>query len=205
MHSFTLAVTSLFAAGAVAGNLAHLVPRELQIRQSQAFTPSTSSGSGATCADAFGAGYIDCNDVCYDPGQGEVCCPGGGNAYPCPSDSFCLNVNGLCCPDGLDAATCAAQNGVELPASAGSVTSGSTTAHGATVPAVRPTAPSSSVFVPSTTAVVPTPYPVPSNATAPGPTGTNPPVVPFTGGAASLKAYCGGLVAGLLGVVGMLL
>ncbi|KAL8933961.1 MAG: hypothetical protein Q9216_006132, partial [Gyalolechia sp. 2 TL-2023] len=77
MHSFTLA---LFATGTLAGNLNYLVPRELQVRQDQSFVPDTSFGRGSTCADAFGAGYIDCNGVCYNPTQGETCCSGNGDA-----------------------------------------------------------------------------------------------------------------------------
>lgn len=80
MHSFSLTAATLFTAGALAGNLNQLVPRELQVRQDQSFTPTTSSGKGATCADAFGTGYIDCNGVCYNPGQGETCCSGNGDA-----------------------------------------------------------------------------------------------------------------------------
>lgn len=120
MHSFSIA---LFAAGALAGNLKlnQILPRELQVRQSEAFQPTTSFGSGATCADAFGSGYIDCNGVCYNPNEDQTCCPGNGDGCestpylkpppfcevaanyrstdPCPSESFCLNVGGLCCPD----------------------------------------------------------------------------------------------------------
>ncbi|KAL9594588.1 MAG: hypothetical protein Q9219_006948 [cf. Caloplaca sp. 3 TL-2023] len=214
---YTLGLT-LFAAGALAGNLNQLVPRELQVRQDQSFTPSTSFGQGETCADAFGAGYIDCNGVCYNPGQGETCCPNNGDAYPCPSDSFCL-INNLCCPDGLPAETCAAQNGVSLPqgfstntaTSAGLSTS---QAPKATVSAVESTASSSEVFVPSTTAVVAaTPYPIPGNATVPpasgtaGPSGTGagngPTVAPFTGGAAGVRVYLGGAVMGVLGMLMM--
>lgn len=80
MHSFTLAATALFTAGALAGNLHQLLPRELQVRQDQSFTPSTSFGQGETCADAFGAGYIDCNNVCYNPNEGQTCCAGNGDA-----------------------------------------------------------------------------------------------------------------------------
>ncbi|KAL8704504.1 MAG: hypothetical protein Q9201_002345 [Fulgogasparrea decipioides] len=177
MRSFILAATSLFAAGALAGNSVQLVPRELQVRQSQAFSPETVPLSG-TCAQN---GLPDCND-------------------PCPGGNYCLNVNRLCCPNGLDRVTCAAKNGVKLPVSASSSTS-----HSATVPAVRPTASSSSVVVSSTTAVIETPYPIPGNASVPAPSGTGSPITPFTGGAESLKTYCGGLVAGFLGVIGMLL
>ncbi|KAL8638628.1 MAG: hypothetical protein Q9228_004236 [Teloschistes exilis] len=218
MYTISLA---LFAAGAIAGNLNQLVPRELQVRQDQSFAPTTSFGQGATCADAFGAGYVDCNGVCYNPGQGEVCCAGNGDAYPCPDESFCL-INGLCCPDGLPASTCAAQNGVTLPANfnpnANSATkAGTTTAHTSSISAVQTATGSltSSAFVPSTTAttVAATPYPIPSNATVPtgtasgtgagaGPTGG---VTPFTGAAASVKVAFGGVVAGLLGVAAALL
>ncbi|KAI4191043.1 MAG: hypothetical protein L6R41_000358, partial [Letrouitia leprolyta] len=196
MHSLTI---TLFAAGALAGNLNYLVPRELQVRQDQSFTPTTSFGQGANCADAFGAGYIDCNGVCYNPTQGETCCAGNGDAYPCPSDSFCL-INGLCCPDGLPAETCAAQNGVTLPQdfSTNTATSAGQTSIAQTpkptISVVESSASSSEVFVPSTTAVIATPYPIPQNSTAPLPTGTaapsgtgagaGPTPAPFTGGAA---------------------
>ncbi|KAL8708364.1 MAG: hypothetical protein Q9220_006744 [cf. Caloplaca sp. 1 TL-2023] len=223
---YTAALT-LFAAGALANNLHYLVPRELQIRQDQSFAPTTSFGSGATCADAFGSGYIDCNGTCYNPGEGQTCCPGGGNAYPCPAESFCL-INGLCCPNGLPASTCAAQNGVTLPDNFNTATSaiaGSTVAtHSTSVSAVQSTSiPSSSAFVPSTTATtIATPYPIPSNATAPPvtqisdgqvqvPTGTTtgtgvgPVVTPFTGAAAAVKVAFGGVFAGAMGIMGMLL
>ncbi|KAI4173699.1 MAG: hypothetical protein LQ346_008373 [Caloplaca aetnensis] len=235
MHSVNLIATSLFAAGALAGNLHQLLPRELQVRQDQSFTPTTNFGQGATCADAFGPGYVDCNGVCYNPGEGETCCAGNGDAYPCPNDSFCL-INGLCCPDGLPAETCAAQNGVTLPqgfstntaASVGATTAAQTPKP--TVSVIESSASESSVFVPSTTAVVTTPiplpspvpdttpvplpspvYPIPGNGTVPGvpaPTGTgagSAPVTPFTGAAASVRGYCGGVVAALAGVVGLLL
>ncbi|KAI4256317.1 MAG: hypothetical protein L6R42_006297 [Xanthoria sp. 1 TBL-2021] len=216
MHSFSIV---LFAAGALAGNLKlnQILPRELQVRQSEAFQPTTSFGSGATCADAFGSGYIDCNGVCYNPNEDQTCCPGNGDGYPCPSESFCLNVGGLCCPDGLDAATCAAQNGVSLPAdynSATSAISGSTTVASSTVSAVESTiTDTSSAFVPSTTATtIATPYPTTGNATvhpgtgvAPTGTGAGGSPVPFTGSASNVKVGGAGLAAGFLGVVAMLL
>ncbi|KAL9635656.1 MAG: hypothetical protein Q9204_002545 [Flavoplaca sp. TL-2023a] len=211
MHSLSVA---LFAAGALAGNLKlhQLVPRELQIRQSgdsQAFNPSTSFGQGESCADAFGSGYIDCNGVCYNPDEDQTCCSGGGDGYPCPAESFCLNVDGLCCPEGLDPASCAAQFGVELPAESESTSpiAGSTTVASSTVSAVESSVTdTSSAFVPSTTATTfATPYPT-GNATdsaigaAPTGAGGNP--VPFTGGASNVQV---GLAAGLLGAFAMLL
>ena len=49
---------------------------------------------------------------CYDPTRGDSCC---SNTWACPSGNFCL-IENVCCPDGLDPATCAVDNGVSLPA-----------------------------------------------------------------------------------------
>lgn len=97
MRSFSLAATSLFAAGALAGNLKNqLVPRELQVRQDQSFTPSTTFGRGSTCADAFGPGFIDCNGVCYNPGDGETCCAGSGDACTSTVPSYhCVTLTSV--------------------------------------------------------------------------------------------------------------
>ncbi|KAL8735412.1 MAG: hypothetical protein Q9166_000958 [cf. Caloplaca sp. 2 TL-2023] len=230
MRSLSLA---LFAAGALAGNLIQILPRELQVRQDQSFVPGTESFRGATCA-VRGVGYINCSSVyCYNPGRGETCCRGGGDAYPCPSGSFCLNVNRRCCRNGLSRETCAAQNGVSLPDNsntATSVISGSTTAssstvsavesstvsaiESSTVSAVESSTVSSSAFVTGTTVIEPTFYPIPGNLTvAPTATGTSSPsgtgapgpITPFIGAASSVQVVGGALAASLLGVVAMLL
>ncbi|KAL8976070.1 MAG: hypothetical protein Q9205_007857 [Flavoplaca limonia] len=206
MHSLSVA---LFAAGALAGNfkLHQLVPRELQVRQSgdsQAFNPSTSFGQGESCADAFGAGYIDCNGVCYNPDEDQTCCPGGGDGYPCPAESFCLNVDGLCCPEGLDPASCAAEFGVELPAEPESTSPDANSTADASSPISDVESPVTDI--PSAPTIA-TPYPA-GNATDGAidavPTGTgaggNP--VPFTGGASNVQV---GLAAGLLGAFAMML
>ncbi|KAL8739911.1 MAG: hypothetical protein Q9190_007332, partial [Brigantiaea leucoxantha] len=73
---YTLLALAL-ASSAVASNLNVLIPRELRVRQDQSFTPTTSSGEGATCADAFGEGYILCGEICYNPGEGQTCCTSG--------------------------------------------------------------------------------------------------------------------------------
>jgi hypothetical protein len=84
----------------------------------QAFDPDETTGSGANCVEAFGEGYIECVPkseskprLCINPDLGETCCD---NKWGCPGGSFCL-VQDLCCPDGLDPKTCAAQNDVTLP------------------------------------------------------------------------------------------
>jgi len=85
----------------------------------QAFDPTETSRPGANCVEAFGEGYIECvpatdttNRLCINPDLGQSCC---SNRWGCPEDSFCL-IEPLCCPNGLDPATCAAQNSVTLPA-----------------------------------------------------------------------------------------
>ncbi|KAL8977768.1 MAG: hypothetical protein Q9205_006501 [Flavoplaca limonia] len=152
--------------GALAGNLKQLLPRELRKRQGEAFQPTTDFGAGDTCEDAFGTSYIDCNGICYNPNNRESCCPGNGNAYPCPAQSFCLNADGVCCPDGLDTAACAAQYGVFLPAGGNTDTVPSTTAR-----TLNPSSPSVLTSEQSTPNVVDTTSPS-TNPTTSSPTST---------------------------------
>ncbi|KAL8756726.1 MAG: hypothetical protein Q9184_004399 [Pyrenodesmia sp. 2 TL-2023] len=244
MHSLGLTATALFAAGALAGNLNQILPRELRVRQDpnqvqgedQSFVPTiTDIEQAASCADAFGAGYFQCSNTnsCYNPGLGGSCCERNGDSpYTCPPGSYCL-IDNRCCPNGLSAETCAERFDITLPQgfstdTADSVEEVTTAAQtpDSTVAATQSST-SPSVSVPTTTPIIPTPVPLPSpipdtapyplpsiipgNATKPGgpaaPTGTGafPPVSPFTGAAASVKIYCGSLVAGLLGTLGMLL
>ncbi|KAI9759649.1 MAG: hypothetical protein M4579_002217 [Chaenotheca gracillima] len=82
MHSFALSslVVSVLAGSAfaadwqkAAGTVKH---KELLSRQTQ-------YGSGATCADAFGDGYVQCGTgiYCYNPDEGQICCNGGSDNY----------------------------------------------------------------------------------------------------------------------------
>ncbi|KAL8893223.1 MAG: hypothetical protein Q9192_005478 [Flavoplaca navasiana] len=158
--------TGVDKTGALAGNLKQLLHRELRERQGQAFQPTTGSGVGTTCDDAFGPSYIDCNGFCYNPNDRESCCPGNGNAYPCPAQSFCLNADGICCPDGLDTAGCAAQNGVVLPAGGNTDTVPSTRAR-----TLNPSSPSVLTSEQSTPNVVDTTSPT-TNPTTSSPTST---------------------------------
>ncbi|EER40353.1 conserved hypothetical protein [Histoplasma capsulatum H143] len=79
--------------------------RFLRARQGgESFKPDQTNGSGETCEDAFGAGYIQCGTtgkVCFNPNIGQSCCDG----YSCPSGSGCL-TNGYCCPDDLGPKAC---------------------------------------------------------------------------------------------------
>ncbi|KAI4212929.1 MAG: hypothetical protein LQ351_004454 [Letrouitia transgressa] len=216
-----------FAGSALAANsLRVVVPRELRVRQDQSFTPTTSFGTGDTCEDAFGAGYILCGEICYNPGIGQTCCTSGDD-YPCPSQSFCL-IEGLCCPDGVDPQTCAADNGVELPADFGTsppATTGSSPEPEPTVASEPPYTQSSAPAVtyptytptftvtdtsPTGTGTLPTgtgTFPIPGNSTVPVPTGTGapiPPPPPFTGAGAKVVVGSGAL-AGVAGLAAMLL
>lgn len=54
--------------------------RFLRARQGgESFKPDQTNGSGETCEDAFGAGYIQCGTtgkVCFNPNIGQSCCDG---------------------------------------------------------------------------------------------------------------------------------
>lgn len=240
MHSLSLAATTLFVAGALAGNLYQLLPRELQVRQGsttiqgpdQSYTPRIIQSGFTSCAQIPEGTFIECGNsrTCYEPAAGEICCPGNGNNHPCGPNSYCF-VGGRCCPNGLPAQTCAEQYNIPLPENFSPdtpITTDTNDTTDTTDTDDTPSTPSASnPVVPTTSPVIPTPIPLPSpipdtapypipspipgNATFPGgpaaPTGTGalPPVVPFTGAAGSVKVYCGGLIAGALGVVGMVL
>ncbi|KAL8920509.1 MAG: hypothetical protein Q9208_006259 [Pyrenodesmia sp. 3 TL-2023] len=248
MHSLSLAATTLFFAGALAGNLNQLLPRELQVRQGsttvqgpdQSYQPDIIQGgsvpAGTTCADLYGAGSFDCGTgserlLCYNPGRGETCCnPNGARPYYCLSGEYCF-VDSRCCPNGLSAQTCADQFNIPLPEDFSTDTPSqpsqpsppsppNTPSPSSTPSPPNPVGPTTSPVIPTPiplpspipdTAPYPIPSPIPGNATLPGgpaaPTGTGalPPVVPFTGAAGNVKVYCGVLLAGALGVAGMVL
>ncbi|KAL4936238.1 hypothetical protein BDV06DRAFT_96550 [Aspergillus oleicola] len=50
--------------------------------------------------------------VCYNPDEGQTCCPGG--TYACPSSTFCL-FDSFCCPNDQSPESCAIENGISLP------------------------------------------------------------------------------------------
>jgi len=110
MHSHFFTFASLLLGSAVALN-------NLKVRQaddgSEAFKPEGLEGVGATCEEAWGAGFISCGtgNECYNPDLGESCCE---TTYACSTGSFCL-TDGWCCPDGIDPETCAKNNGVTWP------------------------------------------------------------------------------------------
>ncbi|KAK3078103.1 hypothetical protein LTS18_008439, partial [Coniosporium uncinatum] len=99
MHTFT--VFTLLTTTVLAKGFSRVSsPSSLFARQ--AIDPSESSGSGDTCADAFGEGYVICApetdtalELCYNPDLGEICCE---NTWACPDSYFCL-VDPYCCPD----------------------------------------------------------------------------------------------------------
>lgn len=182
--------------------------KALNVRAGGGFQPDTTQGHGANCGEAFGAGYVSCgsgND-CYSPSSGEECCSEG---YPCPSDSFCLAA-GYCCPNGMDPATCAKENGVPWPSSTPKPASSTpkptpypTTAHTTPKPYSSPSPVATSVHSTEvgTVTICPSSSSKAYNVTAPTvyPT-TAPPA--FTG-AASPQNVAGGAVA-ILGLLGLL-
>ena len=81
--SFNMRSTLIFAAvtavGFVDAASRGLVTTSLFRRQ--AFDPSESTGTGATCVEAFGPGYVECVpetadnlQLCINPNLGETCC-----------------------------------------------------------------------------------------------------------------------------------
>ncbi|KAL4902669.1 hypothetical protein BDW74DRAFT_158299 [Aspergillus multicolor] len=49
--------------------------------------------------------------ICYNPAEGQTCCPGG--TYACPSSTFCL-LDPYCCPNDLTPEACADEYGLTL-------------------------------------------------------------------------------------------
>ncbi|KAI1874854.1 uncharacterized protein JN550_002283 [Neoarthrinium moseri] len=94
---------------------------------------TTFCGTGATCAEACGAGFEQCASTdsqihCFNVGTSQTCCPNGSGdscdaGYYCSADSAGAT---WCCPNGLSTADCAAQFGVtgglssQVPASTSS-------------------------------------------------------------------------------------
>jgi hypothetical protein len=85
-------------------------------RQASGYQPSqTVCGTGATCAEACGANFVQCasNDGqthCFEPSLSQTCCPDmTGNS--CDAGYYCTqDTTGQtwCCPDGQTLAQCAA-------------------------------------------------------------------------------------------------
>jgi len=167
----------LFGATSLAAMLNERFVDEVLVKRQQ-FTPTTTTAEGATCADAFGAGYVTCrnasdtiNRLCYNPSLGQSCC---GASWACPSSAFCL-VEGTCCPNGQDPKSCAAAQNV-------TITPG---------------------FKASTGHILPQ-----TNGTAPGTVQTSAvrssPAAYYTGAAANPKAHVAGLAGILIGAVAMI-
>jgi len=113
----TLAVL-LFGATSLAAMINERFVDDALVKRQQ-FTPTTTTAEGATCADAFGAGYVTCrnatntiNRLCYNPSLGQSCCAA---SWACPASAFCL-VEGTCCPNGQDPKSCAAAQNVTISA-----------------------------------------------------------------------------------------
>ncbi|KAI9044692.1 uncharacterized protein KD926_011662 [Aspergillus affinis] len=108
MLSSLVLLTPLLAGQGLAAHFgSHLAEMEIFKRQSdsEAFVPGTTPGCPSNWPMCGTSG------ICYNPKQGQTCCPGG--KYACPANSFCLQAP-YCCPDGLDPETCAQRYGITL-------------------------------------------------------------------------------------------
>ncbi|MCJ1254451.1 hypothetical protein MMC24_002266 [Lignoscripta atroalba] len=188
----------LLAAPALADKLQVLPLGGLHARMPQAFIPSTTPIFGG-CSQIPGG--VECGtEYCYTPSEGQVCCH---NEYGCPDGSFCL-IDGYCCPDGEDPETCAARNGVTLPA--GFVTDATAPVAQSTTPTAIASTTTPELLISTTPSSLPvatlptTSYNVSILATtASFPSAT---IVPFTG-AANVKNVAGGSIAVLMVVLEM--
>lgn len=104
MYLQSLLVSALLASGSLAMdfqewnklNKRTIVP--VQRRQApggSAFIPGSNSGSGATCADAFGAGFVQCGtgNECFNPTASESCCQATCKGYQITSTGFALTIS----------------------------------------------------------------------------------------------------------------
>ncbi|KAK1142032.1 hypothetical protein N8T08_008238 [Aspergillus melleus] len=166
MLSSLVLLTPLLAGHCLASHFgSHLVEMEIFKRQSdsEAFVPGTTPGCPSNWPMCGTSG------ICYNPRQGQTCCPGG--KYACPSNSFCLQEP-YCCPDGLDPESCARRYGITL--------SPSSTEEPVPEPTDTsvPPEPTESVPEPTESAPEPTETVPDSTETAPEPTTTSNPVIP---------------------------
>ncbi|KAL3456044.1 hypothetical protein BJX64DRAFT_297054 [Aspergillus heterothallicus] len=191
---------SLLAAPALASpdqKLAQLTGFGLSKRQGgESFQPGTIPGS---CGDWPICGT---SGICYNPERGDTCCPDG--TWACPGGNFCLQ-DGYCCPDGLDPATCAEQNGITLTSSTAEPTPTETSSSSTEdeEPTATTTSTSSTPVIPTSSETTAT-TPPPSSSSAVPPTDTE--VPPEFTGAANAHAIGGAAaVLGGLGVLGNLL
>ncbi|KAK4234199.1 enhancer of mRNA-decapping protein 4 [Achaetomium macrosporum] len=179
----------------------------LSKRQGEAFDPDEQTGSGDTCVEAFGPGYIECrpesateNSLCINPDEGQTCCD---NLWGCPAESFCL-VNGLCCPTGLDPETCAAENGVSLPPNFGATTTSASEDTATSTPTVSSTPDTTSTpditSTPATTTTAPTRGVGNSTTTRTAATTSSPAV---TAGAYHERAGVAAVVLGLAAAIAL--
>ncbi|KAF9738709.1 hypothetical protein PMIN06_009607 [Paraphaeosphaeria minitans] len=98
----------------IAHDFSAMLRRSNALTKRQGYYPSSQPcGSGTTCAEACGAGQVECpadagRGVCFDPSQSQ-CCP-DGSGYSCDSGYFCSSDgrgNTYCCPNGMDLGACA--------------------------------------------------------------------------------------------------
>ncbi|KAL2270884.1 hypothetical protein VTJ83DRAFT_255 [Remersonia thermophila] len=80
-------------------------------------TVSNMTRHDLTCAEAYGAGWIQCGEVtsnkCYNPELGHSCCS-VDNSY-CLQGTWCAPVAGFCCLNSESLEACAKNAGFKVP------------------------------------------------------------------------------------------
>ncbi|KAF1975900.1 hypothetical protein BU23DRAFT_456633 [Bimuria novae-zelandiae CBS 107.79] len=180
------------------------------------YPSSTPCGSGTTCAEACGAGQVECSaevgrGVCFDPSLAH-CCP-DSSGYSCDSGYFCSSdgqANTYCCPNGMDLGACAEAYSltVSLISQTGTVSAPSDSADSDSLLAgVQPSTTSiyiSSTVLASISSKV-TSLPSPTVHTVPTSNSsytTGMPPVEFPGAAAKILGPGVAMLAGLASLVG---
>jgi len=213
MFSKTVVLVSLLAASTYAAEFSVMDSSfDAMLRRQGAYYPTSHNcGSGATCAEACGAGYETCLDAevlhCYDPSVGETCCP-DGSGHSCSAGYFCSsdNVgNTYCCPEGMSLSDCGAAYSltVALVSETGTVAAPTGTAAASTTAAAASSGvytSASLIHVSPTTAATATTKVVPiGNATV----STSTPAQ-FTGAAAAHGLAGAVMAVGMAGVIAAL-
>ncbi|KAL2837061.1 hypothetical protein BJY01DRAFT_221357 [Aspergillus pseudoustus] len=151
---------------------------------SSAFVPGTSPG----CPEDWPL----CGDsgICYNPAEGETCCPGG--TYACPASSFCF-LEPYCCPYSKGAEACAREYGIALTTS--HLSNPTLSINSDFPPPPPPTLPPPSTSSASSITIRSTPIPTPaSSIIAPWPSIS---IEPTTSVSTEQPKYTGGAAAGL--------
>ncbi|KAL5336862.1 hypothetical protein BJX70DRAFT_371349 [Aspergillus crustosus] len=112
-----LLLSPLLAGQSIAANPPTSLLKRHHDDENSAFVPAATDGCPNNWPVCGSSG------VCYNPDEGQTCCPDG--SYACPASSFCFQAP-YCCPDSFTPELCAVEYKIEL---SGTDTATSTASH----------------------------------------------------------------------------